>query len=675
MNIPFFTKKTEEGRIFLGLFLKEQQGIALVMKMDSSNIVLLDQEKFSYPHGWEHLPEVVDEVVLKLEQRNRVELHDTIFYVYSHFIDPKTKDIKKVYLDRIKDLVKRLDLKALGYIESYEAVLHFLEKKEEMPLTAVVIELDHSNISVFIYKRGELIHSKVLAHTSNLIDDLLMSFMDVKGKFVLPSRLILYNSKDLDNESTEIVTYRWSEELFVQLPRVEILKEFELSQGMIGVFAEQYGKKFTTLVNPAKKPKEEVMGFVIGEDVAQVTPVQAEPQMQKVHSIPKSDSLAGLKNFAKKFFVFPKHFNWQLGVFIGVLLIGLAVFLNEYFLHKATVTLFLSAKNIKKDLTLSSADITIEPSVQNIDLKDSKSATGKKEIGEKAKGSVTVHNFADSEKIFTKGTSIETGGVKFVLDQEIKVASASVVTISGGLVKQPGKTKVAVTADQIGPQGNVGSGKQFKIADFPNSVYFALNENSFSGGTKKDIKTAAKKDLDDLRKSVLDKAKKQIGEATGKKAGEKILTDLTEVEIDQEKFDKEVGEETDEVNLDATVKITSYSYPENKLKEVIGNDLKTESEKDFELMKDKIDYRISDTDKKGDEITLEISASGKTMKELPTEEIRKKLNGKKTASLEKLLKNDYKVEGLQVDMVPNIPLFKDFMPLFEKNITIKVSSL
>ena len=54
-----------------------------------------------------------------------------------------------------------------------------------------------------------------------------------------------------------------------------------------------------------------------------------------------------------------------------------------------------------------------------------------------------LHNFEDNEKSFPKGTVLETGGLKYSLDQEVKVASASVITIEGGLVKQPGKVKAS----------------------------------------------------------------------------------------------------------------------------------------------------------------------------------------------------------------------------------------
>ena len=681
MKLPFFNKSNNEDKAFFGLFLKEQQGIGMVMKMDGSNVVLLDQEKFLYPDGLEHLTEAVDEVILKLEQRTKVRLHETIFFIYSHFVDEKTKEIKKVYLDKVKDLVKKLNLKALGYIESYEAVIHYLEKKEEMPLTAVLLELDHSNLSVFVYKRGELTYAKVLAHTDNLIDDLLTSFTEIKGKFVLPSRIILYNSKDLDNESTEIVTYRWSEELFVQLPRVEILKEHELIQGMLGVFAEQYGKKTTSTIFTENKTKEEVLGFVIGEDVTEVKEPKQEmistekPQAQSGFSLSSiSDKFMGLiKNVAD----LPKFFNKKWTIIAGLILIIAGIFLNEYFLHKASLTLFLQSQSIKKELNLTTADLNIKTESKTVDLNDTKATSGKKEIGEKAKGSVTIHNFDDNEKTFSKGSILETGGLKFSLDQEVKVASASVITINGGLVKQPGKAKTTATANEIGNQSNIASGKQFKIADFPNALYFAINESAFTGGTKKEIKTTAKKDMDDLSKNIEVLAKKQKIDVTknNKNPDNQILNQLTEIDITEEKFDKEVGEEGNSLNLESKVKITVYFFNKKEITDVLAKTLAGESEKGFELKKDKLTYSVKDASVKGDVISLIVSAEAKSIRDISVKDVMKRVKGKNTGSLENLLKKDFKVQGYKLDVKPDIPFLQNLMPFFDKNIMIKISSL
>ena len=684
MKLPFFTKQANKNKIFFGLFLKEKEGVGLIMKSENSNIILLDQEKFTYSDGWEHLTEDIDELILKLEQRAKVQLHETIFFLYSHFIDEKTKEIKKPFLQKIKELVKNLNLKALGYIECYEAVIHYLEKKEELPLTAVLIELDHSNLSVFVYKRGELSYSRVLAHTDSLIDDLLTCFIEIKGKFLLPSRIILYDSEDLDNESTEIVTYRWSEELFVQLPRVEVVKEHEAIQGLLGVFAEQFGKKTTGIEFKENKPQQEILGFVIGGDVTETKESTATKETRS--TLPKT-SFVPIKNIigdiAKKLAGLPKLLSKRWTIALGLILISASLLLNEYFFHKAQLTLFLPAQTVKKDLELTSADLNIKVDEKTTNLTDSKPTTGKKEIGEKSRGSVTVHNFDDKEQTFAKGTILVIGDLKFGLDQDIKVASASVVTINGGLVKQPGKAKINATAEEIGPQSNISNGKQFKISDFPVSLYFAINESAFACGTKKEVKTASRKDMDDLKKSVQELAKKQKSDKIDqtptqsgqKNLDKKILDQLSEIAFSEEKFDKELGEESETIKLEAKVQLKIYSYKEEELSKFIADNLSGQLEKGFVLQKDKLSYKVEDAEKKDSKILLKLAVNGKAIKDLATNEIVKEVKGKNRNALETLLINKFKVQGFELDIEPKLPFLGNIMPFFGKNISLKISSL
>lgn len=677
MKLPFFSKSSDEGKIFFGLFLKEKGGIGLVLKSEDVKIVLLDQEKFNYTDGWEHLAEDIDNLIVKLEQRTKVKLLDTIFFVYSHFIDEKTKEIKKPYLQKIKDLVKSLNLKALGYIECYEAIIHYLGKREELPLTAVILELDKSELSVFVYKRGKLVYTKTLAHTDNLVDDLLSCFTEIKGKFLLPSRIILYNSKDLDNESTAIVTYRWSEEFFVQLPRVEIVKEHELIQGLLDVFAEQFQHKAKQAEFTDRQSPSEIMGFVIGGDVA-VTKKDV-PSKSAPSSFPQVSIVPLLTNiklifYKIKAFIFSLGKKWTIS--LGIILIVSSLFLNEYFLHKADLTVFLPAIKMQKDVLLNSDELSIQSVSNLVELKDSKNTTGKKDIGEAAKGTVTLHNFDDKEKTFSKGSVLDTAGIKFNLDSEIKVASASVVTINGGLVKQPGKAKVTVIAQAIGPQGNLSANKQFKIDDFSSVLYFAVNESQFSGGTKREIKTTSKKDQEDLEKSILEAAKKQKPETVKKEdTDKKFLNPLTETSVVEAKFDKEIGEESDKLNIQAKVNTTKYFYSEKALIDYLVKLLKNDLEKGYNLENKQISYTLKNTVKKNDKITLDLSIKAKALKEISKQEILKQIKGKSTESVNAILKEKFKVEGSKQDIEPDIPLLEGFFPLFDKNISIVFSSL
>ncbi len=85
----------------------------------------------------------------------------------------------------------------MGYIECYEAVSSYLVEKEQTPLTAILIELDITQLTILIYKGGRLSYRQVLPRSDNIISDLVTGFEELKGSSLLPARIILYNSKDL----------------------------------------------------------------------------------------------------------------------------------------------------------------------------------------------------------------------------------------------------------------------------------------------------------------------------------------------------------------------------------------------------------------------------------------------------------------------------------------------
>jgi len=156
MKFPFFSKKIQKQSYYLGIFLKEEEGILLVISQSATGAIVQEREKFNYSNGWENLSNDIDEILYRMEKKFNYQFSKTIFFVYSHLVDDKTGDIKKPYLQKIKDLVKNLEIEAVGYIECYEAVSSLLEEKEEIPLTAVLVELDKSQIGIFVYKGGKL---------------------------------------------------------------------------------------------------------------------------------------------------------------------------------------------------------------------------------------------------------------------------------------------------------------------------------------------------------------------------------------------------------------------------------------------------------------------------------------------------------------------------------------
>lgn len=698
-SIPFFNQGTKKNSYFFGLLLKEQEGVGLVMKQENNTIVLKSYEKFSYSNSWENLTQDIDDLLFKIEHSLGVELKKTIFFIFSHLLDEKSKEIKKPFILKIKEFVKNLDLEALGYIECYEAITQIYEEKNEMPLSSIVLELDKTQASMFVYKSGNIVYSKTFSRTDDLIEDFCQNIDPVKKNLMLPARINIYDSDDLADESTKFISHHWKSDYFAQIPRISIINEEEIFKSLVRLFDKQINKKNDELQNTVVNvdQPETVMGFAIGKDILEDETIEDKPELyieeeqmisQKKPSFTLPKVSIKLPDFTKAFSVLFNKFRLiktlniplYIPVVIGFLIIISTLFSIEYFFHKAKITIFYPYQKISQSLDINAkiddatSDLSITIASVSAEVSDVKKTTGKREIGEKAKGEITLHSFEDKEKIFAKGTVLSTASLQYILDDDVKVASASLAT--DGSAKLPGKANGKVTAQNIGTEYNIEKGKRFSITDLAPSIYFGINEKSFSGGTKKEVNTVSKKDLEDLNTALLAKAKNSKELIRQSTAKERIINNLTSIILKNSKASREIGEEAKDVTLTSLALATYYTFDEEKMISLIQSNIKKDIKSGFVVKKDNIKYSLLSAKLIGDSSAdMSVSIEIKAMKDISTNKILKEIKGRSTKSLEDIVKNKLEGQGFEIKVTHPIPIFSSFTPFFDKNITLTLGSL
>ena len=673
MALPFLNKKTKSEEKYLGLLLKEQDGVLMILAKEEGRLVLQEKINFSYSNGWENLTDDVDEN-LSLLTLGKEKISKLIIFVYSHLVDQATKQIQRPILSSIKKMVEELAFSPLGYIEVGEAVASFLQKEENLPLNSILVEIDKTQLSIFVYKNNQIVLKKVVSRTDNFIDDLLTVFKE-KGKEFLPSKIILYNSKDLDEKAEAILSYRWPPEYFLQLPKVAIIKEEEVIKAVIFIFETQL-KEERDFLKEKEEKKEERMGFLIGKDIKEVSLVEKKesffekflyfrfkfPSLRNLSfSFPKISFKVRLPLFSLPFFVF-------------LLLLG-GFFANEWFFHKLTLTLYPETKKLDKEIVLLGSlkkedgfdKLPITEKEQELNLSSSKKTTGEKEIGQKAKGEVIIFNSdLDSSYNLPKETVlVSENGLKFFLEEEVKVASAS----GDASNLKPATAKGKVVALSIGPEYNLKEGSKFLIEGKSKNI-IAKNETSFSGGTRNKIKTVSKDDLEELRKKIKEEAKKNWPILDKDK---KIIFDLKEIELKEEEFSKELGEEAEEVSLKAKVSKKFYLYDENQLKNRVVFFLQKELPSGFKIKKETLKASLLKAKKENkDTLNLRFKIEGKAVFEVPILALKKDLIFLSKKKMADILKDKYKIERYDFRLSPGLLIFEK-TPLFDKNIEVKIS--
>ncbi len=660
MKIPFFSKK-EQKEFYLGIFLKEDQGVLMTFLKESGRLELVDREKFPYTNGWENLTDDVDEALYKLEKNLEVEIKKTIVFVYSHLVDEKIGDIKPVYLQKIKQLVKGLELQAMGYVECFEAISFYLEKNEQISLTAILIEVDKTQLGIFVYKGGKIDSKKILSRTDDIIADLNEGFEGLKKKTILPARIILYDSGNLDDTATKILSHRWSSEYFVQIPKVDILSEDEVINGLMDIFGEQI--KNQTQVKKEdnrEREKRETLGFFLNEDVGEKPIVEEKKENKFKGALDRLMTFLPKKN--------PINFSGKIFPIIGVLIIIISFFINEYFFHRAELTVYLPTQKLEKTTKI---EINYRLASASADFSETINTTGKQEVGDKARGQVTIYNsnLSSAETLAQKTLIVSPNNLKFVLESEVKIASATGDASSS----QPATAKVSVVAEGIGEEYNLTANTKFTIEGKSKNL-LAKNETALSGGSKKQIQTVAKKDQENLKETILNKAKKEIPSIKVSSA-EIAASSLSRVDFSKTDFSKELGEESNKLSLKATVAATHFLYDKNSFIDKALVLLKPEVKKEYQLEKENISYTVNKIDKKDNQLIVNAKIKAKAVIKVSSTEIKKSVLGKNQSKLKEILKSQYKIDGYNLIIKEPLPLLKNYLPFFLQNISLKNSSL
>lgn len=671
LNLLSFRKKEKKKEYCFGLVLKEEEGEGLILEIShqEKKIKKIDEKEFSYSDGWEKLAEDVDQVLFELENNHKIRVEKVIFFLFSHLVDQKTKQIKNPYLKKIKQLVKELELKPLGFIELHEALSFFLREEEKESLTASIVELDKSSVSLFIYQRGGLIFSDSVARTENLISDLELIIKKVQKSIILPSRVIIYNLETLGGDLNYIISHRFWEKLFVQIPKIETFSFDQLKKALVFAFSDQFflEEKEVELI----EEKKEVMGFVVGEDIR-----EKKPSVEK-----KIEEKVVIETKEKKTPLAFPNINWQrlifpllIGAIVLIFVFGISLL---YFFHQVSLVLYFQGKKIEKEIILRDQSL-IKRNESLIEKEDSIATSGKKIIGEKAGGEVVIFNSTSQEKEFEKGTILETGGgVKFVLGNNVKVASASqTLTGEGNLLTITGKAKGKITAVEIGPSGNIKKNEKLKIVGLSSDLFFALPTEDLTGGSQQEIQTVSKDDMKKLKEDLLSKIKKEGSLAIKEKIkNDQLIDNLTKVEIVEEKFSKELGEEAKNLRLKIKAKTQFFTFNRPQARETILKILKESIDPNYQLSEKSLEFWLKQGKEEEKKIVLIFSVLGKIIEKKDRRQLIAQLKGKNIKEMDKIVKKNLGAIGYEITMKRKIPFLDFWMPFFEKNIQLRIESL
>lgn len=201
----------------------------------------------------------------------------------------------------------------------------------------------------------------------------------------------------------------------------------------------------------------------------------------------------------------------------GIVLAIILGFVAQYFLKQADVTLYAAGQMVNVDtnfkvdtnadsVSVTSATIPGRKYEISKDASGTTAATGTKDVGTKASGSMTIKNSYDSSShTFVAGTRFQSpSGLIFLSTESVTVPGAS---LSGGSIV-PGSATVNVQASANGDNYNLAPAT-YTIPGLPAAQQALIKGqgSQMTGGTSKTIKVVTQGDVDKAKAEAIDKQK------------------------------------------------------------------------------------------------------------------------------------------------------------------------
>ncbi|MEK7550628.1 MAG: hypothetical protein AAB535_02485 [Patescibacteria group bacterium] len=583
----------------------------------------------------------------------------TVFGVSSNWI--KDGEIGSEYLEKIKKVCEDLSLTPTGFVVLPEAIAHYYKSIEGVPINSIILGLGKNFLEVSVFSLGNLVGTSSVARSVSLADDVVEGLSRFEGASPLPSRIIIFNGRggELEEARDTLSGVAWDQNTkiqFLHTPKVEILESDKkvLATSLAGAAEIGQASAISNVSEVSATTSLANLGFSVGKDVSEeVLPPPPSPVVQKPELY-----LTKLKSFftGKKF--------TPLIVIFGVFIFGLIFF--WWFYPKATVSIYVSPQKFEEEFDIS-FDVN-EINKVSVSGEKTKSATGTKLIGEKAKGVVSLRNGTDSPINFPASTVlVSSGDLRFSLNETASVSAAIDAD-------NPGTAGANVTALDLGSAYNLAKDEVFKVGNYPKADAYAKSTLDFSGGSSREISAVNIEDreklLNELTNELSDKAR---GEFLVKTNNDQVFVNSFAVfEIDKQSFSHKIGDEADTLKLDLSMIATGVITNKQRLADFVREKLKDKIPQGFVLRDTQVDYKFEFIDADGEKYNYKMTTTVNFLPEIKTEEIIKKITGKLPQLVEEYLSSTPGFSRAEIRVTPL--LFGKFatLPRVAKNITIEV---
>ncbi|MCX6816952.1 MAG: hypothetical protein NTZ93_03740 [Candidatus Beckwithbacteria bacterium] len=633
----------------------------------------------------------VDESVSLASQNLSPQPSGVIFGLPDSWVDKDNiNPEKKAYL---KPLCESLELKPLGFVITNTAVVQYLKIEEGSPVSAIFLQLNSTEINLSLVKLGKVIGSEVVGRSGDLGADVEEGLSRFKDIDTLPSRMILYDGKnDFEEDKQQLTSYDWEEKLpFIHFPKVEVLpleasiKAVSLAGG--SEVAKSLGFEIKEK-EPGKEEVKETLGFT-NQDIALVQPEpKPEPKIE-----PKTETkinliqLIKVKLFSLKLPHFKLKFPRLNLIIPGFVILLILVFYAYWYLPKAQVTLYFEPKNIDQAFTITAstdakiidvAKATLPAETVDISVSGSQSlpTTGTKLIGNPAAGDITIYNKTSQAKTFTQATVlIDPSNLTFTLDEDTTIASSSSQESSEGVITiTPGKANAKITAKSIGAEGNLANDTRLVFKQFSEADFYAKT-SGLSNGSSQEVKAVSQADQDQLLTNLTNQLINQAQTDLQSRLGndKRSMTIKGQDKLTSKNFNHNVGEQADNLTLEAKLDYQTLSYSQKDLLTLLSAFVQDKIPADF-IIGSTNDAELTAVKMVKNTATASVDFQIQLLPKLDLPAIKAKIKGRYPQAIQPFLTSLPSFLKADIIIKPSLPKALKTLPHVAKNITLEIKN-
>ena len=390
------------------------------------------------------------------------------------------------------------------------------------------------------------------------------------------------------------------------------------------------------------------------------TPIEGykEPDSGQNSSRGKSNKQPRVPNF--------NNFRKKL-LIVGGGVVLLIVFLIWAMIFAPRGTVIISAKTSPESIstsvnlsTISDTDVdkSILKAVNVTNKKDTSVefvASGKREEGDKAHGTMTLNSTTPASVKIPVGTGFSNGNCTFTTKSEVELPGVSPGWNGSGFSVVPGKVNVKVEATQIGDECNLSSREYESTIDKVTATGSAME-----GGSKRTVTFVTQADVQNASEKIAqnnNNEQKNIFIATGSETN-------TTPQVNQEA-------QGGKAKLIASVTYSMYGVNQSDLDKFLSSALKNKISKENNRRVYNSGVKtakIADFKKSGDSITANVTSKGQVGPKILDSEIKDRVKGKRFGDIQADLQS---IEGVRDVSVELSPFWVNTIPNDTSKITIK----